>query len=935
MPLDSSPNPEALLQHADFLRGLARGLVAGADADDVEQETWLRALEKGPSHDANPRGWLATVARNSARLWWRGESRRARREGVVAKSEGVPSAAEVASRVEIQSLLADAVKSLEEPYRTTVVLAFYDGLKPTQIAQQQGIPVDTVRTRIRRALERLRARLDQCPGGRSAWVAALTPLLWPKGAAAAVTGALVMSTRLKIALVVLMLLPTAWLGRELWRGFVDRTPVRADQSARAVEASAVSEGTDQRGEQPPSEKPAAPVGFAGRVVAAGRPVEGAWVRVRGNGPDPVVVNMTPADGTFRTRHNSQIVVHAWHPDYGPRRMLIDQANPEQVVDIELERGRTVTIRVSDSKTGADVEGARVFVLSAGRVGVLHGLNGATDGVDEQTTKRMLAAVNFDDIMAMGRIDPIFHIPAIASDETGRVVLTGMPEGTFEAIVLHPDFVPFRARRAPVRDELVNIRMKEGATVVVRAPMIRGRPGNGLACEVLRGGLMPLPVGFGRLDEDGNARFEHLPSGEFAVVISSNGTANILQSAGAPPPPGEPSEPEPAEEEEPMRAVTKVVSLSEGAVVTVDFADYAGTRLEGRVLRQGAGVDDCVIWLHRGDRKVGEVRTDDQGRYGFDQLQPGVYHLRADLEQAVLMQEDVEIKAGESKVERDLVVAGGNLSGVVLGLDGEPLEDCEVVLTRAFDGPDRELEEGGESAIYYALRGRAKTDGAGNYRIVGIRAGDYSLLFGASGRLARRRVRFAADEQHRIDLDFRSEETRKLTVRFEGPDGKSVPAALLLRGAFGEYAEPYALTVELKDRLSYGFNLPRGKYRLSAVARGLAAVHGESIDLSADREIVLKFEAGVQVELTVRRDGRPASGAKVTLVQDNGVQLGAAENLLAFVQAPRYWLSPEDGVVVAPAVPSGSYRIRVGERYFGRIQVGAEPLRRSIELGGAK
>jgi hypothetical protein len=99
--------------------------------------------------------------------------------------------------------------------------------------------------------------------------------------------------------------------------------------------------------------------------------------------------------------------------------------------------------------------------------------------------------------------------------------------------------------------------------------------------------------------------------------------------------------------------------------------------------------------------------------------------------------------------------------------------------------------------------------------------------------------------------------------------------------------------------------------------------------------VLKFEAGVQVELTVRRDGRPASGAKVTLVQDNGVQLGAAENLLAFVQAPRYWLSPEDGVVVAPAVPSGSYRIRVGERYFGRIQVGAEPLRRSIELGGAK
>ena len=337
MPLNSSPNPEALLQHADFLRGLARGLMAGADADDVEQETWLRALEKGPRHDANPRGWLSTVARNSARLWWRGESRRARREGLVAKSEGVPSAADVASRVEIQSLLADAVKSLEEPYRTTVVLAFYDGLKPTQIAQQQGISVDTVRTRIRRALERLRARLDSCPGGRTVWVAALMPLLWPKSAAAAVvTGALVMSTRLKIALIVLILIPTSWLGREALRGQVDDAPVRTSVEGHAEVDGEPKPGPGEAPKVNRSAPPAAATGFVGRVVAEGQPVQGAWVSVGGVGSESLVVASTPADGTFRTPHTSGIVVHVTD------RSALDEAQTYApfVDGLLLDSGRT-------------------------------------------------------------------------------------------------------------------------------------------------------------------------------------------------------------------------------------------------------------------------------------------------------------------------------------------------------------------------------------------------------------------------------------------------------------------------------------------------------------------------------------------------------------------------------------------------------------------
>ena len=48
-PYKPMTEPETLLQHAAFLRGLARGLLGDADrAGDVVQQTWLAALEKGP-----------------------------------------------------------------------------------------------------------------------------------------------------------------------------------------------------------------------------------------------------------------------------------------------------------------------------------------------------------------------------------------------------------------------------------------------------------------------------------------------------------------------------------------------------------------------------------------------------------------------------------------------------------------------------------------------------------------------------------------------------------------------------------------------------------------------------------------------------------------------------------------------------------------------
>lgn len=56
---------------------------------------------------------------------------------------------------------------LAEPYRSTVALRFFESLPPRTIALRMSAPVETVRTRLKTAIERLRANLDREYGGRS------------------------------------------------------------------------------------------------------------------------------------------------------------------------------------------------------------------------------------------------------------------------------------------------------------------------------------------------------------------------------------------------------------------------------------------------------------------------------------------------------------------------------------------------------------------------------------------------------------------------------------------------------------------------------------------------------------------------------------------------------------------------------------------------
>jgi RNA polymerase sigma-70 factor (ECF subfamily) len=201
---ESIPRDE-WLEHAQALRRLAASLVSDEhEAQDLVQETWLRASRAQQSQGP----WLRTVLRNLVRDRSRERARRASSERSAARDEELPSASEMAERLDVAQRVALEVARLAEPYRTVIHLRYFEGLSPEDIARRSRVPLETVRTRLRRGLAQLRERMDGAYGGRrAAWSVALAAIAWRGkpaltatiGATLATVGGLIMSTKVVLS----------------------------------------------------------------------------------------------------------------------------------------------------------------------------------------------------------------------------------------------------------------------------------------------------------------------------------------------------------------------------------------------------------------------------------------------------------------------------------------------------------------------------------------------------------------------------------------------------------------------------------------------------------------------------------------------------------------------------------------------------------------
>lgn len=248
----SSPEllASALTDHAGFVQRLAARLL-GDDvaADDVSQETWLAALERPPQDPGTVRGWLSRVTRNLAGQHRRREGRLRRRERRAAKPEATESTAEAEL---VLGELTEAVLALPELSRTTILQRFYQGLSVAEMAKRDGVSEATVRSRLQRALAKLRGDLDQSAGREECRrgllvLAAAVPEPSTSFGAAAVLGGVVVSAKSWIAAgVVLLIVAMVFWGTDLWQGgpqeVMDSARSGPEPSASDLGASDLSDG---------------------------------------------------------------------------------------------------------------------------------------------------------------------------------------------------------------------------------------------------------------------------------------------------------------------------------------------------------------------------------------------------------------------------------------------------------------------------------------------------------------------------------------------------------------------------------------------------------------------------------------------------------------------------------------------------------------------
>jgi RNA polymerase sigma-70 factor (ECF subfamily) len=154
---------ELVRRHGSAVRGLMRRMGAqAAEADDVAQDAFLAAFERIAEFrgEGTFAGWVKKIA---ARQYLR-RLQRERRLGAFAKEEADEADEVRAADADAVIDLDEGLKSLGPGERLCVSLCFGAGLSHAEAAEALNLPLGTVKSHVKRGLEKLRARLAPVGG---------------------------------------------------------------------------------------------------------------------------------------------------------------------------------------------------------------------------------------------------------------------------------------------------------------------------------------------------------------------------------------------------------------------------------------------------------------------------------------------------------------------------------------------------------------------------------------------------------------------------------------------------------------------------------------------------------------------------------------------------------------------------------------------------
>ena len=777
----------ALLAEQAFVRRLARSLVFDQDrADDVVQQTWLAALQT-PLRDARAaRPFLRRVVQSVASNLGRGERRRRQREAAATPADAAPSVAEVFERESMRQEVVSELAALAEPYRTTLVLRFFEDLQPHEIAARQKVPAATVRTRLKRGLEMVRVRLDaRHDGDRRAWALALLPLVKHGKEATALAGSgligiLLMKKLWMFAAIALLSVGALWW--QPWAGpalapvtIVDAAPTVTTTTpppptqVTPVERAAVAPENAAVPVTPVADTSAT---LRGRLVLdGGAPAAKRRVRLVGvdvahlfvdgsdgmslaslettSGDDGVFTFDTVPAGALLALHGG---VDAPHSAYVPVRTTPTAGATVDVGDILLEARGTIVGRLEDEDGepvagadvwAADVPGLITLAVNVERFDPSQGGMMALPTPDQNEDPRAYA------LRLRSYLGRTFLMESLPNDDLGQVHVLDTPawarrlwealpmargrtqaDGTFELRDVAPGMNLLVLRKAGL-NAAVRPNLKVTAGARADAGTLTAEPGETLAVQVTDSGGSPVAGARVRVATLPLAGFRGLTFAEAEVRTDSGGNARI---AGLPN--GRVLVAARRGDDEPwttlspssVMATAKVVLPTSATLRVAVRAPIAGPTPHF-VLRQGPAAGELARLglLHPVDLRD-RLRAEADGVFAIERVTPGTYVLDVTLDGCVARQVLVAMPR-TAPLDVALTAAAPAFEVLVTSMGSAPIAGARVLV----DPSDQPGLTQGVLPTYFGLphwkqlpEELGTTDAQGRLRVVGRAPGPLRL-----------------------------------------------------------------------------------------------------------------------------------------------------------------------------------------------------------------
>lgn len=818
-------SPEDLLAHSDFVRSLARSLVIDSnDAADVEQKTWLTALEHPPATPHSPRGWLSTVVRNFAVTLHRRENRRKKYEQASVRSMSMTTPEEIALRKEAIRQMTQAVLSLEEPYLSTIIMRFYEDMPVKDVAERLGMPLETVKTRIQRGLRILRRRLDNANGGsRKKWCLALAPLAGLKltagTAAAAGTaigvetgsfGFLFMLAKLKVGIAAALLVG---LSVTLYQLFPEAPVQEAEIPAASTAAPNLGDSggghyNALEGDEPfdrymdRSDRVAlAPSGLfcSGRVtdLETGAPVQ-----------------------VF------DFFLNVCHCDEGAGDTHIHETveDEEGRFSFSLEKGGPAYIRISSSqyrwKELWDIEISDEIGLTDLKIELDPGLKLSGRVVEDATNRPISNAIvgpamyPYDtDVVWLRLLEFNEKCLHAVTDEEGRFTLSGLHRNEKKIAALHSDFAEGSVRVVPGSEEEVEIRLKSGYRIFGRAMDDEGKPAGDILIQVF-GDELPTRRA---LLTDSSGRYRTPPLHPGRVFLKAG-----LRAWSK-------------EEETEFTREHKVVDVVDSDL-EVNFGpaeEYLTWRgilygFDGEPTTSGGLMvvpADMGMKEARGYRLRRYAAFDEQGRFEVGKLLPGRYRVYWDKEGKSPFGLGIFTLENRDPIERDIDLSrGASISGVLVDRE----TDKPIVGKR---GTVQAWQSTSVRSSY-----STDIDEEGRFLLRGLTPGSYTLQAKVERTYSKRLIGVkVGKEEHLKGLKLEFFSFGSLRLRLEGfeESGGNIPFSLsLASGRTG--LKYYYGTHRIKESgiLEKTYKLGSGSWKASLAIEDLGYLE-RTFDISPD------------------------------------------------------------------------------------------------------